>query len=263
MKITDSTIVLHHAALMSAEQSPSRELQKALSAAHHNDVKNSSSRTLAATDVVSLTVQAKSNSVQGPSAADAGSGGQSGTDGEANGNEAVIQLIEMLTGMKVKMLTQADLMEDFTKKNKDAAAKSEALQQQESPSPEAASLQSGAESPGEATAVADGKEATTGPGTVLPKGDAAPASHEAGVTGNEPPVAAKFAGKGARTTGTGGYAPATSQQRSDSGIKSSDHDSKDTAPVKGTESGSRNKMIGQPYLDSTQGTIGKQYVIAV
>jgi hypothetical protein len=122
------------------EQYASREMLKTFSAVHHNDA-SAVVRSSNISDVVSLTAQAKLSSKQTPSLAGVNSAltatstssklsdspvstnsvNGSSTDYEAKGGEAVVQLIEMLTGIKVKLLTQADLLAEDKKRQAEAA----------------------------------------------------------------------------------------------------------------------------------------------
>ena len=129
-----------------SEQYTSRDMLKAFAAVHHNDL-GVVNRLPNVSDVVSLTAQAKLSSKQTPSLAGVNSAAAltatstsskltdspvstnsvdgSSTDYEAKGGEAVVQLIEMLTGIKVKLLTQADLLAEDKKRQAEVAKMAE------------------------------------------------------------------------------------------------------------------------------------------
>lgn len=132
MKITDS-IIMSQSPLSGGEQYTSKESLKALSLMHHSDVVGTVSRKSEISDIVSLTVLAKINSKQIQSPSNIISADQAVTDYESKGNEAIVQLIEMLTGIKVKLLKQADLLEEAEKRRAITLKMNEMQQGQGSP----------------------------------------------------------------------------------------------------------------------------------
>jgi hypothetical protein len=149
MKITDQ-IIIPKSPHVPIEQYSPRESMKSFAPVQHSEGVGTASRTSRVSDVVSLTSQAKLNSKQaslpvrmvaGDSSATgvnsqsqspvkANSADQSASDYTAKGGEAIVQLIEMLTGIKVKLLTQADLLQADKQRNADAARATEAEQAQ-------------------------------------------------------------------------------------------------------------------------------------
>jgi hypothetical protein len=127
MKIPDS-IIMQQSPLSSSEQYPSKESLKAFPAMHNNDLKSGISRTSDVSDVVSLTLQAKLSSKQTYSIANLNSDDQLVTDFESRGSEAIVQLIEMLTGIKVKLLNPADFVDEAEKRRKDFSKLNEVQQ---------------------------------------------------------------------------------------------------------------------------------------
>lgn len=115
MKIPDS-IVLSQSHQLGGEQYAAKESLKAFPSMNHSESARAVSRASEVSDVVSLSVQAKSNSKQIHSSANINSVGQSVTDAESNGNESIVHLIEMLTGIKVELLSQSKLIDDAEKR---------------------------------------------------------------------------------------------------------------------------------------------------
>lgn len=114
MKIPDS-IVLSQSHQLGGEQYAAKESLKAFPSMNHGESARAVSRASEVSDVVSLSVQAKSNSKQIHSSVKINTAGQSGTDSESNGNESIVHLIEMLTGIKVELLSQSKLIDDAEK----------------------------------------------------------------------------------------------------------------------------------------------------
>ncbi len=189
MKITDM-FILPQTPHSVGEQYSSRESLRAFSSLQQMEV---AARTSKVSDVVSLTVQAKMSSRQSqfsvgsmgsdqsvPSSNQStasvktNSADQATSDYESKGGEAIVQLIEMLTGIKVKLLTQADLLEEDKKRRADEEKVAEIQQQQRQVSPAEPTTGSGNS---ENSAVqtkgtlrfADGKEAVFTLDMVLPK----------------------------------------------------------------------------------------------
>ncbi len=196
MKIPD-TVVSPQNPHPGSELYTSRESLRAFSQGHHSEVTNSTARMSRASDIVTLTQQARLNSQQTRSPAvmvsadqtatavsgtqpqapaPASSTGQSATDYQGKGGEAVVQLIEMLTGIKVKLLTQADLLEEDKKRKSDNAKVAEVQPQGDLPAaPPSPAIADGGSPVGQTSGTlkfADGKELSFTLDMALSKNDA-------------------------------------------------------------------------------------------
>jgi hypothetical protein len=160
MKILDS-IIVSKSPLSGSDQYPTKESLKAFSSKQHNELKSTVALKSEVSDIVSLTVQAKLSSMQYQSPVITNSTNQSDADYESKGNEAIVQLIEMLTGIKVKLLKQADLLEE-AEKRREFASKMDKVQQRQDPVAETSKVSGGTENSAIQTKgilkFADGKE---------------------------------------------------------------------------------------------------------
>lgn len=131
MRIADSVILPQNLHL-GGEQYSSRDSLKAYAGMHPGTVSQTGSRPSPVADVVNLTAEAKSNSNQTAAPEKMHAAAQSATDDETKAREAIVQLIEMLTGMKVKLLKQADLVAEAEKRRAEALRLEKLQQGQES-----------------------------------------------------------------------------------------------------------------------------------
>lgn len=180
MKITDTAItpISPHPG---SEPFLSRQLLNSFSALHHIDPASTASSLLKVSDSVSLTVQAKLSSKQTHSTAETIAADQSATDYGSKGGEAIVQLIEMLTGIKVKLLTQADLLAEDKQRTVDAAKTAERQQPQAAPVDASTTAGDAGSSPVQTKGIlkfADGKEISFSLDLALPKSGA----QEVGIT---------------------------------------------------------------------------------
>ena len=171
MKIPDS-IVLSQNYQLGSEQYAAKEALKAFPSMNRSESARTVSRASEVSDVVSLSVQAKSNSKQIHSPAKIDSSGQSGIGSESNGNESFVHLIEMLTGIKVELLTQAKLIDEAEKRSAVTLKKDEMNQVHDTVSA-ASTVLKGTEKPAVQTngilKSADGKEIDFSPESLQSK----------------------------------------------------------------------------------------------